>query len=80
VSFPSAEPTGRLFRISFSTYPSVERWPVFSVAAAFRLRTLLALVAGVVVLALLVYAVFVVIAAVMSDVPVASGADYGVVY
>jgi hypothetical protein len=53
---------------------------VLSVDAVFRLRTLLALVAGVAVLAVLVVAVFVVIAAVMSDGPVASGADYGVVY
>ena len=51
-----------------------------NVAAALRLRMLLALVAGVVVLAVLAVAVIVVIAAVMSDGPVASGADYGVVY
>jgi hypothetical protein len=51
-----------------------------SVDAAFRLRMLLALVAAVAVFAVLVVAVIVVIAAVTSDGPVASGADYGVVY
>jgi hypothetical protein len=77
---PDAEPAGRLIRIIFSTYLCREGRPVLSVDAVFRLRTLLALVAGVAVLAVLVVAVFVVIAAVMSDGPVASGADYGVVY
>jgi hypothetical protein len=53
---------------------------VFSVAAVFRLRMLLVLVAAVMVLAVLVFATVVVVAAVMSDGSVTSGADYGVVY
>jgi hypothetical protein len=53
---------------------------VLGADAVSRLRMLLALVAGVVVLSVLTVAVFVVIAAMMSDGPVASGADYGVVY
>jgi hypothetical protein len=53
---------------------------VFSVAAVFRLRMLLVLVAAIIVLAVLVFAAVVVIPAVMSDGPVTPGADYGVVY
>jgi hypothetical protein len=53
---------------------------VLSSAAASRLRMLLAVLAGTVVLVLAVVAVVLVIGAVTADPPAGNGADWGAVY
>jgi hypothetical protein len=72
--------TSAPLRISFSTAPHREDAPVLSTSAAYRLRLLLAVMAGTVVVGLAVVAILLVIDATTAG-PVASdGADWGAVY
>jgi hypothetical protein len=67
-------------RVSFSTDPDREDDVVLSTAAAHRLRLLLAVLAGTVVLGLAVLAVFLVVGAVTAAPAAGEGGDWGAVY
>jgi hypothetical protein len=66
--------------VSASRLALIERTIVLSTDAAYRLRMLLAVLAGTVVLGLAAIAVFLVISAVTAAPAASDGADWGAVY
>jgi hypothetical protein len=75
-----AEPVRGTVRVSFSTDLDREGGPMLSTVAVHRLRMLLAVVAGTVVLVLAVVALFLVISAMTAGPAASAGADWGAVY